>query len=190
MHVLEYSEYLKLQHLRFSFNSITWDWTMSASFCSSGYSALLQQLTYHHHLCASHCDQFSRKSSYFSNRRTEDQTVSPVVEVQCKNIHPMKRNWEKHWPTFIEVTLATWKDCYAWQAVRCNDSCQWTMRHGTWSKRTCWCNCEQPRHHRRQIQTSCTSSSQLRDSERGGKSCSSLQEKGVSTCVTRAVRAP
>ena len=40
--------------------------------------------------------------------------VNLVVEVQCRGMHSMKRDWEKHFPTFIVVTLGTCKWCYAW----------------------------------------------------------------------------
>ena len=43
--------------------------------------------------------------------------VNLVVEVQCRGMHPMKRNWEKRFLTFIVVTLGTCKRCYAWQEL-------------------------------------------------------------------------
>ena len=39
--------------------------------------------------------------------------VNTVVEVQCRDIHPTKRNWEKHWLTYIVVMLGTCKWYYA-----------------------------------------------------------------------------
>ena len=43
--------------------------------------------------------------------------VNLVVEVQCQGMHPMERNWEKHFPTFIVVTLGMCKWYYAWQEL-------------------------------------------------------------------------
>ena len=58
------------------------------------------------------------RSFYISNRRAKDPMVDLVVEVQCRDMHPLKRNGEKHSLTYIVVMLGTCKWCYAWQALQ------------------------------------------------------------------------
>ena len=45
------------------------------------------------------------KSLYISNRRTEDSTVNPGIEVQGREMRQMKRYWKKHWLTYIVVIV-------------------------------------------------------------------------------------